>query len=156
MDTSKDIKVRNTTHRHKVMVGSIILDMEVQEVPEAREIRTVQEVQEALEVRMVPEVPEAQEVLMDQVDLVVREVLEAQEVPEAQEVQVALETQMILTVLADRVTLVTLVLTITFLNTIIHIIIHNNLFQTNYIPINYSSTLSCTSLISCVTQIIRL
>ena len=135
MDTSKDIKARNTTHRHKVMVGSIILDMEAQVVPEAREIRTVQVGQEALEVRMVPVVPEAQGVPMDQVDLVVREV------PEAQEVQVALETQMILTVLADRVTLVTLVLTITFLNTIIHIIIHNNLFQTNSIPINYSSTL---------------
>ena len=69
---------------------------------------------------------------MDQVVLAVREV------PEAQEVQVALETQMILTVHADRVTLVR---TITLLNTIIHIIIHNNLFPTNYIPINYSSTL---------------
>ena len=150
MDTSKDIKVRNTTHHHKVMVGSIILDMEAQAVPEAREIRTVQVVQEALEVRTVPEVLEAQEAPMDQVVLAVREV------PEAQEVQAALETQAIPTVLVDRVTLVTLVLTITFLNTIIHIIIHNNLFQTNYIPINYSSTLSCTSLISCVTQIIRL
>ena len=146
MDTSKDIKVRNTTHRHKVMVGSIILDMEAQVVPEAREIRTVQVGQEALEVRMVPVVPEAQGVPMDQVDLVVREV------PEAQEVQVALETRMILTVQADKVTLVrTIILLI-----IIHIIIYHNLLPTNNSPINHSSTLSCTSLISCVTQIIRL
>ena len=152
MDTSKDIKVRNTTHRHKVMVGSIILDMEAQVVPEARVIRTVQVGQEALEVRMVPVVPEAQGVPMDQVDLVVREVLEAQEVPEAQEVQVALETQMILTVQADRVTLVR---TITLLNTITHIIIHNNLIPTNCSPINYSSTLLCNSPILCVTQKIR-
>ena len=151
MDTSKDIKVHIITHHHhRVKVDSTILDIITTLVAqEPRVTRTVQVAQEAPEVRTVPEVLAAQEAPMDQVVLAVREV------PEAQEVQVALETQAIPTVLADRVTLVTLALRITFLNIIIHIIIHNNLFPTNPIQINYSSTLLCNSPILCVTQKIR-